>query len=187
MAIATIAKANEWDDLELRFPLEYVAQIQNIAAAQKLDPAIIFGLIRQESAFDEEAESPAGAKGLLQLMPRTAQQIAEDLHEGWNGEDSLFNPELNLRYGSIYYKKLLQQFSGAHLLAAAAYNAGAAKIKRWLPDSQAMPGDIWIESIPYKETRGYVSSVLMYALIYQQRLHGNGLKPADLLPEVRPN
>ena len=184
LAIATVAKANAWDDIALRFPLHYTAQIENLAANQQLDPAIIFGLIRQESAFDEFAESSAGAKGLLQVLPSTAQQIAQELHEGWQGENSLFNPDLNLKYGSYYYKKLLRQFHGAHLLAAAAYNAGAAKIKRWLPDKQALPGDIWIESIPYKETRNYVSTVFMNALIYQQRLHRNALKTGDLLPEV---
>ncbi len=187
LAIATVAKANAWDDIDLRFPMQHTVQIENLAASQQLDPAIIFGLIRQESAFDEFAESSAGAKGLLQVLPSTAQQIAQNFHEGWQGEDSLFNPDLNLKYGSFYYKKLLRQFHGAHLLAAAAYNAGAAKIKRWLPENQALPGDIWVESIPYKETRNYVSAVFMNALIYQQRLHRSALKLADLLPEVRAN
>jgi soluble lytic murein transglycosylase len=185
VAIFTIAKANEWDDMELRFPLLYLNQIKATANEQQLDPSIIYGLIRQESAFDEVAESPAGAKGLMQLMPKTAQQIAQELKDKWNNEASLFNPALNIKYGSYYYKKLLQQFNGEYLLAAAAYNAGAGKVKRWLPDNTPLPGDIWIESIPYKETRGYVSSVLFYAMIYQQRLHKTGLNPENLIRDIK--
>lgn len=185
-AIFTIAKANEWDDIDLRFPLQHSVQIQASAAAQRLDPAMIFGLIRQESAFDELADSPAGAKGLMQVMPETGQQIAASLKNHWTDKASLFDPELNVRYGSFYYKKLLNQFNGHHILATAAYNAGANRVKRWLPEGKALPGDIWIESIPYKETRGYVSSVLFYALIYQQRLQKNTLKPGDLIRDVMP-
>ncbi len=187
MAIFTIAKANDWDDMDLRFPLQYRAQIQEIAKDQQLDPALIFGLIRQESAFDELADSPAGAKGLMQLLPKTAQQIAPALKDNWSGDNSLFNPALNIRYGSYFYKKLLAQFNGNHFLTAAAYNAGPNRIRRWLPDSKPMPGDIWIETIPYKETRTYVASVLLYALIYQQRLQENGLKLSDLLHQVNPD
>jgi soluble lytic murein transglycosylase len=186
LAIFTIAKANEWDDIELRFPLQFNNQIQVIANDQQLDPALIFGLIRQESAFDENADSPAGAKGLMQIMPKTAQQIAQNSNDNWNGETSLFNPVLNIKYGSYYFKKLLQQFNGNHVLATAAYNAGPNRVKRWLPESKSLPGDIWIETIPYKETRAYVSSVLLYALIYQQRLQKNNLKPENLISIVNP-
>lgn len=185
-AIFTIAKASDWGDVNLRFPLHYLNQIQDNAKTQQLDPALIFGLIRQESAFDDLADSPAGAKGLMQVMPKTAEQIAAHLKERWTQETALFNPDINIKYGSFYYKKLLQQFNGQHLLAAAAYNAGANRVKHWLPKQKAMPGDIWVESIPYKETRGYVSSVLLYALIYQQRLHQNTLKAEELMREVRP-
>jgi len=185
-AISTIAKANHWDDVNLRFPLEYVQQIQANASAQQLDPALILGLIRQESAFDETADSPAGAKGLMQVMPKTGQQIAADMRDRWDSDNNLFKPELNLKYGAFYYKKLLQQFNGHVALATAAYNAGANKVKRWLPENQTLPADIWIETIPYKETRGYVASVLMYSLIYQQRLQRDSLKIDDLLREVMP-
>lgn len=185
-AIFTIAKANDWDDIDLRFPLQYRHQIQDSADSQQLDPALIFGLIRQESAFDEWADSPAGAKGLMQLMPKTGEQIAANLKDAWTHEANLFNPNINVKYGSFYFKKLLKQFGGHYLLATAAYNAGANRVKRWLPESKALPGDIWIEAIPYKETRGYVSAVLQYALIYQKRLQRNTLKPGDLLREVMP-
>jgi soluble lytic murein transglycosylase len=186
LAIATIAKASHWDDVNLRFPLAYVEQIQNNATTLQLDPALILGLVRQESAFDELADSPAGAKGLMQVMPNTGRQIASELRESWGNDSNLFKPELNVKYGAFYFKKLLRQFNGHVVLATAAYNAGANKIKRWLPERQKLPADIWIETIPYKETRGYVASVLMYSLIYQQRLQRNSLKIEELLREVMP-
>ncbi|WP_230874806.1 transglycosylase SLT domain-containing protein [Methylomonas sp. LL1] len=186
MAIFTIAKANQWDDMDLRFPLAFISQIQHNANQQNLDPALIFALIRQESAFDEFAGSSAGAVGLMQLMPKTAQQIAGEFNENWSNDFNLLNPDINLRFGSFYFKKVLNQFDGNVVLAAAAYNAGVNRVKQWLPKTQSLPADIWIETIPYKETRGYVSSVILYTLIYQQRLLGNRLKVADLLKEVKP-
>ncbi|MDD4913449.1 MAG: transglycosylase SLT domain-containing protein [Methylococcales bacterium] len=184
LAIFTIARANAWDDMELRFPLLYNERIQAGAAAGQLDPALIYGLIRQESAFDERAESPAGARGLMQLMPGTGRQIARELKQNWKGESALFDPDLNIHYGSLYYKKLLRQYNGNHVLSTAAYNAGTHRVKRWLPEDRSLPGDIWIESIPYKETRNYVGSVLQYALIYQHRLHRNSLTTEILSPEI---
>lgn len=186
LAISTIAKANQWDDVNLRFPLEYVPQIQTNASLNQLDPALLLGLIRQESAFDDAADSPAGAKGLMQVMPKTGQQIAAELHDSWQNDLDLFKSETNLKYGAYYFKTLLQQFSGHIPLATAAYNAGPNKVKRWLPQHRATPADIWIENIPYKETRGYVTSVLMYSLIYQQRLGRDSLQINSLLREVAP-
>jgi len=187
MAIFTIAKANYWDDVDLRFPLVYGTSIQNYASLQELDPALIFGLIRQESAFDEFAGSPAGAIGLMQLMPNTAKQIAGELNERWTNDFNLLNPLFNIKYGSAYFKKLLNRFNGNYALSIAAYNAGPNRIKHWLPNDHSLPADIWIETIPYKETRGYVSSVIMYTLIYQKRLSRNTLKISDFLADVKPS
>ncbi len=187
IAIFTSAKANEWNDIALRFPLNYAREIQDQATAQQVDPALIFGLLRQESAFDEMADSAVGAKGLMQVMPKTAKEIASELKQVWQRDSSLFNPNLNIQYGSFYYKKLLAEFDQHPLLATAAYNAGPKKVKRWLPKHQALPGDIWIELIPYKETRDYVSSVLQYSLIYQARLQRDSLKLSHLIRQVKPN
>ncbi len=186
IAIFTLAKANYWDDMTLRFPQQYDTPIQDNANRQQLDPALLFALIRQESAFDPNAGSSAGAIGLMQLMPKTAKQVAEELKESWTNDFNLLNPRTNIKLGSYYFKKILNQFDGHFVLAAAAYNAGAVKIKSWLPKNRALPADIWIETIPYKETRNYVASVIMYALIYQQRLNRNSLKTAELLRAIKP-
>ena len=185
-AIFTIARAKYWDDMNLRFPIKYSDQVEVNAEQQDLDPAIVFGLIRRESAFQEDARSPVGARGLMQIMPKTGRQIARELNEKWKSAKSLYNPELNVKYGTFYYKKLLEQFDGNYALAAAAYNAGPHRVKRWLPDEQSIAADIWIETIPFTETRAYVSAVLTYALIYQQRLQRNVLKIKDFMRDILP-
>jgi soluble lytic murein transglycosylase len=186
IAIATLVKADYWDDLGLRFPIYYSNQIHDNAEQQDLDPAIVFGLIRQESIFDKDAESTVGARGLMQVMPRTGMQIAKDLKEKWQSDQSLFNPDVNVRYGAFYYKQLVRQFHGHFVLAIAAYNAGSGRVSKWLPSVESVPADIWIETIPFKETRKYVTSVLSYAIIYQQLIQRKGLKMKELMLDVMP-
>jgi len=180
IAIFTIAKAKHWDDIDIRFPVSYVENIQKNSEKHDLNPAILFGLIRRESAFNEKAYSPAGARGLMQIMPATARGIARQFNERWRGNNSMYKPELNIRYGSYYYQKLLKQFDGNYAIALAAYNAGPNRVKKWLPEDHNMPADIWIETIPVHETREYVVNVLAYALIYQLR-DGVESKGADML------
>ncbi len=186
VAIMTLVKADYWDDLALRFPVSYLNQVQSNAARQDLDPAIIFGLIRQESMLDQHARSAVGARGLMQIMPETGQQIARTLNEPWQAESSLYDPDINIKYGAFYYKQLLSRFNGQFATAMAAYNAGPNRVSKWLPDNKTVPADIWIETIPYKETRKYVMSVLSYAIIYQQRIQRNALKMTGLLFDVHP-
>lgn len=186
VAITTLVKADYWDDLGLRFPVYYSNQVHANADLQNLDPAIVFGLIRQESIFNKNAESSVGARGLMQVMPKTGMQIARDLKETWQSDSSLFNPDVNVRYGAFYYKQLLRQFHGHIALAIAAYNAGSGRVAKWLPSFEAMPADIWIETIPFKETRKYVTSVLSYAIIYQQLIQRKGLKMKELMLDVLP-
>jgi len=186
IAIMTLVKADYWDDLELRFPLKFLPQVQANAYLQDLDPSIIFGVMRQESMLDKNARSAANARGLMQLMPKTGQHIANNLNESWQSENSLFNPDLNIKYGAFYYKQLLSRFKGHVALATAAYNAGPNRVAKWLPVAKPIPADIWIETIPFKETRKYVTAVLSYAMIYQQRTQRNTLKIKNLLLDVQP-
>jgi soluble lytic murein transglycosylase len=186
VAIFTIARAKHWDDVDIRFPIGFAEKVQENSIKNDLNPAIVYGLIRRESAFNENAHSPAGARGLMQLMPGTARQIAKDFKERWKGSKSLYQPVTNIRYGSYYYRKLLKQFDGNYALALAAYNAGPNRVKQWLPEDQSLPADIWIETIPYHETREYVVNVLAYALIYQLRANLGNLTMNTLAPDVVP-
>jgi len=185
VAIFTIARAKYWDDVGLRFPIKFFDHIQKNARQNSLDPAIVLGLIRRESAFDEMARSPVGARGLMQIMPKTGRQIARQLKEKWRSEKALYDPAVNVKFGAYYYKQLLDQFNGHYALAAAAYNAGPHRVIKWLPKIP-MSADIWIETIPFKETRAYVGAVLTYALIYQQRMKRNVLKIKDFIKDVLP-
>ena len=185
LAIFTVAKAKHWDDVKLRFPLIYTKQIETVAKRQSLASSIIYGLIRRESAFDKYAQSPVGARGLMQIMPATGKEIARDLKEKWKTKAVLFEPEINLNYGAFYYKKLLQRFNH-FALAAAAYNAGPHRVKRWLPSQKSLAADIWIETIPFTETREYVAAVLAYSLIYQQQLGENTLNIDDIMKDINP-
>jgi soluble lytic murein transglycosylase len=184
LAIITMVKADYWDDLALRFPVTYSSQVINNATMQQLEPALVFGLMRQESMLDKNAESPVGARGLMQIMPETGRQIARKLNEPWLSASSLFDPDTNIKFGTFYYRQLLDRFNGNFALAAAAYNAGPHRVDKWLPSGKWMPADVWIETIPFKETRKYVTSVLSYTLIYSQRLQQNTLKIKNFLPDV---
>jgi soluble lytic murein transglycosylase len=186
IAITTLVKADYWDDMALRFPIHYSGEVQTSADKHDLDSALLFGLIRQESMLDKNAVSSAGAKGLMQLMPKTAMTIAQALHEPWRSDSELFKPELNINYGGYYFRDLLNRFGGHVAVAGAAYNAGPNRAKKWLPITHSVPADIWIETIPFKETRKYVATVLSYAMIYQQRLKKGNLKLRNLLRDVSP-
>jgi soluble lytic murein transglycosylase len=186
IAITTLVKADYWDDMALRFPVSYLSEVQSSADKNNLDAALLFGLMRQESMLDKNAVSSMGAKGLMQLMPETARTVARTLHEPWRSDSDLFNPEFNINYGGYYFRDLLNRFGGHVAIAGAAYNAGPNRAKKWLPITSAVPADIWIETIPFKETRKYVSTVLSYAIIYQHRLKKGNLKLKDLLRDIQP-
>ena len=184
IAIFTIAKVKYWDDLALRFPVLFKKTITHYANLQKLDPSSVFGLIRQESVFNQDARSRAGARGLMQIMPATGRRIARRLKEKWTSSRVLYEPDVNVRYGTSYLKNLLDQFDRNYALSFAGYNAGEHRVERWLPADKPMPADIWIENIPFKETRDYVKTVLANVSIYQNRLNDKLLRVSSLTDTV---
>ena len=141
-----------------------------IAAGRvNLDVSWLFAIARQESAFAVNARSGAGARGLMQLMPATARQTAKKI--GLKpAKNSLYDPEYNITLGSNYLSMMYKRFGSNRALATAAYNAGPRRVKGWIKSSPALPIDVWIETIPYDETRGYVKNVLAFDVIYQHRL-----------------
>ncbi|MBL8259817.1 MAG: transglycosylase SLT domain-containing protein [Candidatus Competibacteraceae bacterium] len=170
-AISTLARAEAWDDLEIRFPLAYRDSVVASARASGLEAAWVYAVIRQESAFRPAARSPAGALGLMQMMPATGRDIARqsaDASDG--GPEELLQPEINIRLGARYLRHVAARLQDHPLLATAAYNAGPNKVARWLPAREPVAADLWAETIPYQETRSYVQRVLEYAVIYSWRL-----------------
>ena len=171
--IQAMVDGNYWDDLEVRFPVLYKDQVSKAAKKTSVNPLLIFAVTRQESAFMHDAKSPAGAVGLMQLLPSTAKQTAQRNGLRYQHQD-LLTPEKNIALGSHYLEQLLKAYDGNRILAAAAYNAGPGRVRQWLnkeKDNQ-LPYDVWIETIPFKETRGYVQNVLAFSVIYAYRLGG---------------
>lgn len=165
-AIESLGQARFWDDLNLRFPLIYQEEVKLASQKTDLAPQYVLAIARQESAFASDARSPAGAMGLMQLMPATAKDTARRMGIRYNRKD-LYNPAQNINIGSNYLRQVMSRFDGNRVLATAAYNAGPHRVSRWLsPEGQELDVDVWIETIPYKETRGYVQNVLSYSLIY---------------------
>lgn len=182
-AIFTLARTGFWDDLELRFPLEHAELVEANAQRHGIDIAWIFAVMRQESAFMDNARSHAGAMGLMQLMPATARNVARKvLKRSPPRHSELYEPDTNIALGSAYLKQIKGELGDSAVLATAAYNAGPHRVTRWLPD-RTLPADIWIELVPFKETRGYLRRVLAYTVIYEKRM---GLEPTRLEHRLHP-
>ena len=168
-SIITLAKLRQWNDLELRFPLAHHKTITGQAQGHGIDRAWVYAILRQESAFISDARSSAGARGLMQLMPNTAKEVARELKHSPLHMDDLFQPDVNIRLGTGYLNKIYRELQENPVLATAAYNAGPTRVRSWLPD-QPQATDIWIETIPFHETREYLKRVLSYTVIYNYRL-----------------
>ena len=171
-AIFTLAKSGYWDDLEIRFPVKHDKLVGRYAKNRRLDASWAFGILRQESAFMRDANSSAGARGLMQLMPGTAKLVSKKFGLGSTASSELIKPDKNIALGTGYLRMMLDKFDNNLTLATASYNAGPGRAKRWQYE-RPLPADIWVELIPFKETRGYVKNVMTYASIYDRRL-GNG-------------
>ncbi len=169
-AIRGISLAQHWDDLDIRFPMAYQQPIKAQAAARQLNSTWVYAITRQESAFMADARSHAGATGLMQLMPATARETARRYKISLNHPNELLLPERNIALGTAYLSQLNSMFRGNRVLASAAYNAGPGRVRQWTREMPTIPADIWIETIPFDETRTYVQSVLSYAVIYGQKM-----------------
>ena len=153
-----------WD---IFFPMVHWDTIKQEAKRHGIDPFTAAGLIRQESVFNPTAVSRVGARGLMQLMPSTGQLVAKREGVGSITNSDLFNPQINIKLGMNYLAQMLGQF-GRIEYAAAGYNAGPGRAKRWIAERGGLDIEDWIESIPFTETRGYVQGVLRYAANYRR-------------------
>lgn len=183
--IALLGKAKYWDALDLRFPVVFNAAIEKAAKETKLNPSWLLGVARQESAFNPHARSRVGASGLMQLMPKTATLIARLIKKPLKRQSELLDPSRNIQLGSAYLRKMFDEKQHNAVLATASYNAGPHRISRWLPQQQ-LPADIWMENIPFNETRKYTKRVLSYSAIFDYQ-RKQKIKPlSDRMPMVQP-
>jgi len=184
-SILTMASTTSRDDMDLRFPLLFQQQVLAHSKNEKIDPAWTYGVIRRESAFVRDARSPVGAVGLMQLMPATAKHVSRRHSKvKYRGSSQLTHADTNLALGTRYLRMMLKRFDGQTVLATAAYNAGGHRIDRWLPNGNELDAQRWIENIPFKETRDYVTSVLAFTIIYADRLGLKSLRLKERMPAI---
>ena len=173
--------------MEQRFPTPFRKQVVARAKEIGLDPAYVYGVIRQESRFITDARSSVGASGLMQVMPATASWTAKRIGLPYT-PGAIIDRDTNLRLGTAYLKLVLDDFGGSQAMAAAAYNAGPGRSRKWR-DGPQLETAAWAENIPFAETRDYVKKVLSNASYYAAQLSGQpptlkarlgrGVGPAD--------
>lgn len=170
------------DLLDIRFPTPHIDIFRRHAFQTNLPIHFLYAIARQESAFNPRAVSSAGARGLMQLMPRTARHIADRVRLARPSSDALLIPEVNVRLAAHHLARLMRRYNGNRALVAAAYNAGEQRVARWLKDADGVATSVWTERIPFRETRDYVKAVIAFAQVYA-RLAGE--TPPVLAPHER--
>jgi len=169
---------------EQRFPLASQDGLVPQAEEAGIDPSWAYAILRAESAWMSDARSGANARGLMQLVPDTAAEIARRNGLNWNGAESLYDPIVNITLGTRYLAQLAARFNGSPWLASAAYNAGPGRMNQWLAARGTLPPDLFVASMPFKETREYVARVMSFAVIYDWRLNGTAAPLATRLTAI---
>lgn len=169
IAISTAGNTRQLHDFNLRYPTPYRDLFRASAHNEGVDEAWIYGLTRQESRFMHYAKSGVGASGLMQLMPTTAKWAAKQMGLNGYSHDSIHDLPTNVGIGTYYMRYTLELMNGQPIMATAAYNAGPSRAKRWMA-SEPLEAAIYIETIPFSETRKYVQKVMANAQMYAPRL-----------------
>lgn len=170
--IFIIAKIFNIEQIILKniYPKKYESYVEKYAKENNIDPLLIFSIIKAESNFKEKAESSSGAIGLMQLMEKTAEEIAENMNQPIADKENLKEAETNIKIGVKYYSILQKNYNGNMLLALTAYNAGMGNVNTWIKSGIIKSDGSDIENIPYKETNMYVRKIIrnykMYNKIY---------------------
>lgn len=183
----TVATAQHvFNDYTLLYPRPYDAEVNAAAHLAQLAPEIVYGVVRQESLYRTDAVSNAGARGLMQLQPATARSTARYYKRPTPALTDLFDPYINTALGAARLRMLLDEFDDQIPVALAGYNAGPNAVTRWLPQ-EPLDSDIWIENIPYNETRGYVQRILWHSLMFTWlRTQGHAQQTQSWLTLIRP-
>ena len=184
-AILTAERTRDVHDFDLRYMAPYRDLASTYARENDLDEAWVYGLMRQESRFVDYARSVAGAQGLMQIMPATAKWVAAQMGLKKNADREMAKPEHNIRFGTYYLKRIYDSLEQSPVLATAGYNAGPGRARRWQAETP-LEGAVYVESIPFTETREYVKKVLANAMYYQSRLGSVSRPLKDRLGVVPP-
>jgi soluble lytic murein transglycosylase len=143
-------------------------------------------VLRQESAFVSDARSEAGALGLMQLMPNTGRLTGRRINLRVPNNNAILNPETNVKLGASYLRAVLDVNGGHEVLATASYNAGPNRVREWLPDSASLDADVWVDTVPYNETRNYIKNVMAFTAVYAYRLETTLRRLTERMPKVLP-
>ena len=184
MAVATATRQGIFNDYELLYPRPYASLVAAAAERNGLAAPLLYGLIRQESLFRADAGSAAGAVGLMQLTPETARRVARGTGVEPPQRGDLVVPEISIALGAAHLKSLIDEFDGQLFVALAGYNAGPRAAERWLP-AEPLDADIWLENIPYNETRDYVQRVLWHRVVFAWLSSGEAQGTQSWLAAVR--
>lgn len=170
LGIRTANETNQRDHLAVRFPLDHVLIFYRTSHVTGIPVSVLAAVARQESLFDRFARSSAGARGVMQLMPATARQTAKRAGLPAPSLPDLYDPNINIPLGGHHLTWLLRRYDQVLPVVAAAYNAGEGRANRWIKEAEGWPMDVWIEFIPFRETRNYVKNVLAFRQVYSRLL-----------------
>ena len=184
-SIETLAQVGELDDVRLRYPRPFSSAVTEATKLTQLPPDWILAVMRQESLFRGDAVSRAGARGLMQLEPSTAAAVERRWHLPPPSKEVPFDAASDVALGAAYLRELLDRYGGELSVSLAAYNAGPIPVARWLPP-KSMPADVWIENIPYGETRTYVQRVFEHIVAFAWVRDAEPPRITSLLPEIDP-
>lgn len=182
-AIGTATRAAFFDDFQLLYPRPYARQIETAAKLASIPPQWIYSVMRQESLYDPRAVSKRDAYGLLQLLLPTASSVSKRWQLPEPTREDLFVPEINVRLGAALLRDMTDKFGGRFTLALGAYNAGPNAVARWLP-AKPVENDIWIENIPFNETRNYIQKIVWNIAVFGWQGTGLGQDMSGLLKPV---
>jgi len=174
-AVFTLNSGDALRLYQLRFPLASQDGVVPQAEQSGIEAAWAYGILRAESAWMSDAHSGADARGLMQLLPGTAELVAKRNGLNWGGGDTLYDPTVNITLGTRYLAQMAERYNGAPWLASAAYNAGPGRVDQWLAARGTLTPDLFVATIPFKETREYVARVMAFSVIYDWRLNGKAV------------
>lgn len=197
-AAAALARQEHWHDrtifalgdsgdlrwYEWRFPMLWEQQVAKAAGSNRVDPAWIYGVMRSESAMMETARSSANAMGLMQITPGTARLIANKHGLSYNGSAQLMDGGSNIRLGAVHLRDLLDEYGQNPVLVSGAYNAGPHVVDRWLGSRPRGDAAVWVETLPYYETRDYIPRVLAFTAIYDWRMAKPVRRVSSRMPDI---
>lgn len=181
-AVLLLSEMLLWDDLWLRFPLPFDAEVEAAARDSGLAADWLYAVLRTESLYNPRAVSRAGALGLMQLRLPTARAMAQRAKLGRPEREDMFKPQVSTALGARYLRELHERFNDRFIFTLAAYNAGPQRLPGWLPKSE-VPGDVWVENTPYNETRTYIQRALSSLVMIGWRRNG---EPTPILPLLSP-